>query len=61
MESQVETTFPPMGNDKKIELTIEDVKLMLSLIEVITKRGGFTPRDFTAVGKIHDKLIKFIE
>ena len=58
MDSEVETTFQ-VGDNKTVEITLDEVKLILSLIDVVSKRGGFTPRDFTAVGKIFDKFSKF--
>ena len=50
-----------INTEDKVTISLEDAKLMLSVIEVITKRGGFMPRDFTAVGKIYDKMIGFVE
>lgn len=44
-----------------IVLTIDEAKLILSMIDVVNKRNGFTPKDFTAVGKIFDKLSKDVE
>lgn len=46
---------------KPIVLTVEEAKLILSMIDVVNKRNGFTPKDFTAVGKIFDKLSKDLE
>ena len=50
-----------INTEDKVTISLEDAKLMLSVIEVITKRGGFMPRDFTAVGKIYDKMSGFVE
>lgn len=55
-----EVTFDT-EKQQPIVLTIEDAKLILSMIEVVNKRNGFSPKDFTAVGKIFDKLTKDLE
>lgn len=55
-----EVTFDT-DKPKAIVLTIEEAKLILSMIDVINKRNGFTPKDFTPVGKIFDKLSKDLE
>lgn len=55
-----EVTFDT-DKPKLIVLTIEEAKLILSMIDVVNKRNGFTPKDFTAVGKIFDKLAKNLE
>jgi hypothetical protein len=44
--------------DKKDSVTIQldDVKLILSVIDVVSKRGGFLPMDFKIVGELYEKL-----
>jgi len=58
--SEVENTFT-INEEKKVTITLDEVKLMVSVIDVITKRGGFTPRDFSAVGKLYETMIKNLE
>ena len=37
-------------------IPLNDVKLVLSVIDVVSKRGGFSPMDFKAVGELFEKL-----
>lgn len=39
-----------------VTLPLNDVKLVLSVIDVVAKRGGFSPMDFKAVGELFEKL-----
>ena len=39
-----------------VTIPLNDVKLILSVIEVVSKRGGFLPMDFKAVGELFEKL-----
>ena len=39
-----------------VTIPINDVKLVLSVIDVVSKRGGFSPMDFKAVGELYEKL-----
>ena len=59
-EIETEETFR-INTEDKVTISVEDAKLMLSVIDVITKRGGFMPREFTTIGKIYDKLNSFVE
>lgn len=42
--------------EKNISIPLQDVKLILSVIDVVAKRGGFSPMDFKAVGDLFEKL-----
>lgn len=42
--------------DETVTLPLNDVKLVLSVIDVVSKRGGFSPMDFKAVGELFEKL-----
>lgn len=42
--------------EETVPITINDVKLVLSVIDVVSKRGGFLPMDFKAVGELFEKL-----
>lgn len=42
--------------EKNVVVPIEDVKLILSVIDAIAKRGGFLPVDFKTVGDLFEKL-----
>ena len=42
--------------EQNVTVPLQDVKLILSVIDVIAKRGGFSPMDFKAVGDLFEKL-----
>lgn len=39
-----------------VTIPLNDVKLVISVIDVVSKRGGFSPLDFKAVGELYEKL-----
>tara|TARA_B110000208_G_scaffold6554_1_gene8388 strand:+ start:7341 stop:7547 length:207 start_codon:yes stop_codon:yes gene_type:complete len=57
---EVENTFT-VNEEIKVTISLDEVKLMVNVIDVVTKRGGFTPRDFSAVGKLYETMIKNLE
>lgn len=42
--------------EQNVTVPLQDVKLILSVIDVVSKRGGFSPMDFKAVGDLFEKL-----
>jgi hypothetical protein len=42
--------------EQKVTVPLTDVKLILSVIDVVAKRGGFSPMDFKTVGDLFEKL-----
>ena len=42
-----------------IEFSSDDIKLLLSTIDIISKRNGFLPIDFKVVGNLYEKLSSF--
>lgn len=42
--------------EETVTIPLNDVKLVLSVIDVVSKRGGFSPMDFKAVGELFEKL-----
>lgn len=42
--------------EQNVTVPLQDVKLILSVIDVVAKRGGFSPMDFRAVGELYEKL-----
>lgn len=42
--------------EETVSIPLNDVKLVLSVIDVVSKRGGFSPMDFKAVGELFEKL-----
>lgn len=46
----------PGADDKTYNISSKDVQLMLSLINVVSSRGGFKPTEFKLVGELFEKL-----
>jgi len=42
--------------EQNVKVPLQDVKLILSVIDVVSKRGGFSPMDFKTVGDLFEKL-----
>jgi hypothetical protein len=53
-----QTTLPPTD---QVTLTLEDLSAVLSIVDVATQRGAFRPKEFTAVGKVYEKITNFLE
>ena len=43
-----------------VTIPLSDIKLVLSMIDVVSKRGGFSPVDFKAVGELFEKLSVYV-
>jgi hypothetical protein len=53
-----QTTLP---SPDQVTLTLDDLSSVLSVIDVATQRGAFRPKEFTAVGKVYEKISNFLE
>jgi hypothetical protein len=51
-------TLPPA---EQVTLTLEDLSAVLNIVDVATQRGAFRPKEFTAVGKVYEKISNFLE
>lgn len=40
----------------KVILSVDEVKLVLNIFDIVAKRGGFVPGDFKLVGELNDNL-----
>lgn len=40
----------------KVILSVDEVKLVLNIFDIVAKRGGFVPGDFKIVGELNDNL-----
>jgi hypothetical protein len=56
--TETQPTMPPAD---QVTLTLEDLSSVLSIIDVATQRGAFRPKEFTAVGKVYEKISNFLE
>ena len=43
-------------DDKTYIISHKDVQLLLTLVNVVSSRGGFKPAEFKLVGELFDKL-----
>lgn len=44
------------ADDKIYTLSSKDVQIMLSVVNVVSTRGGFKPAEFKLVGELFEKL-----
>ena len=47
--------------EETLTIPANDVKLVISVIDVVAKRGGFLPMDFKAVGELYEKLSNHVK
>jgi|TARA_B100001142_G_scaffold330057_1_gene395930 hypothetical protein len=45
-----------LPDDKTYTISYKDVQLLLTLVNVVSSRGGFKPAEFKLVGELFDKL-----
>ena len=48
-------------DDKTYTVSSKDVSLMLSVVNVVSARGGFKPNEFKLVGELYEKLVEMKE
>jgi hypothetical protein len=48
---------PPQG----LDLTIQDLAALKSIVDVASQRGAFRPNEMVAVGTVYNKLNGFLE
>jgi hypothetical protein len=53
--------LPNSDGNKKISLDENDVKVVLSIINVISRRGGFLPSEFSIIGGLFEKFTKLTD
>jgi hypothetical protein len=44
------------AGDKTCTISSKDVQIMLSVVNVVSARGGFKPTEFKLVGELFEKL-----
>lgn len=50
-----------MENTQDIQITISDLALIKSLIDVSCTRGAYKAEEMRAVGEVYDKLTAFLD
>ena len=59
-EAQPQATAP-QGEQKAVELTVQDLGVIRSVIDVASQRGAFKANEMEAVGKTYNKLDSFLQ
>ena len=47
--------------EEKINLGIQDIAAVVSIIDVVSSRGAFKGPELSSVGQLRDKLATFVE
>ena len=47
-------------NETTTQISIEDLKAVLRLIDVVSKRGAIQPIEMTGVGCLYEKITKYL-
>ena len=45
-----------MNDELTTNITLSDIKLLISLIDVCSARGAFRPNEFAPIAAVYDKL-----
>lgn len=51
----------PAANQQPVELTVQDLGVIRSVMDVATQRGAFRANELEAVGATYNKLDKFLQ
>ena len=51
----------PQEDPNTVDLTLNDLASLKSIIDVASNRGAFKPNEMVAVGSVYNKLEKFLE
>jgi len=44
----------------EVELTVDELRALVSIIDVATQRGTFRAAELSSVGKVYDRLAAFL-
>ena len=61
--SSSDSSIAPTGSDAEntdVSVSLSDIKTMLSVINVVSRRGGFVPSEFGVVGGLFEKFSKLV-
>lgn len=47
-------------SDNTSSLSVNDLKNLLTIVDVASKRGAFTPKEFGAIGEVYGKVDAFL-
>lgn len=54
-------TAAPAQEETAVDLTLNDLSAIKSIIDVASSRGAFKPNEMVAVGSVYSKLEKFLD
>jgi hypothetical protein len=60
-ETQAASTDVPQESKPAVDLTVQDLNGLRSVIDVATQRGAFKAGEMEAVGRIYNKLTAFLD
>jgi hypothetical protein len=60
-EVQTTTTDVPQESKPAVDLTVQDLNGLRSVIDVATQRGAFKAGEMEAVGRVYNKLTAFLD
>lgn len=59
--SSVPPQATPTAEETSVDLTLNDLAAIRSIIDVASSRGAFKPNEMVAIGTVYSKLEKFLE
>lgn len=58
---QSQETAQPEAQQETVDLTLQDLSALKSIIDVAAQRGAFKPAEMAAVGTVYNKLSAFLD
>ena len=58
---QSQETAQPETQQETVDLTLQDLSALKSIIDVAAQRGAFKPAEMAAVGTVYNKLSAFLD
>jgi len=55
-----ETQEAPAGDQQSVDLSVQDLQAIKSIIDVASQRGAFKPNEMVTVGQTYTKLEAFL-
>lgn len=56
-----DATTQEQAPEQNVELTVQDLNALRTIIDVAAQRGAFKPAEMTAVGTVYTKLSGFLD
>jgi hypothetical protein len=55
------TQAAPEAQAEPVQLQIQDLLMAAQIIQLASQRGAVKPEEFTAVGALYERLVKFLQ